>query len=376
MKPKRVNFVGIQNSHTIATVDSRPVTVRTGYEQVIGNRVGDGYVSTAKQDGVVESVTEDGIIVKYKDGSTEGFELGRRNGDAGGLTIPHTMRATMKVGDKFSAEDVIVFNSDWFEQDLVNPRNVMMKYASIARVALAETKQTHEDASSITRELSERLGTKTTKVKKVTIAFNQTVKNLIKEGTSVNFDTILCSIEDEVTANNDLFDADTINTLAMLSNQTPTAKMEGVVERIEVYYNGSKDDMSTSLREIVNESDRKLAKRLRAKSSKVFTGAVDESYRVDGEPLMLDNLVICIYMTAVVGMTVGDKCVFANQMKSVVSELIDYDIRTESGLKLDGWFGAMSIFKRIVNSPVTIGTTNVLLRIAGERAYKAYKGIK
>lgn len=35
----------------------------------------------------------------------------------------------MKVGDKFSAEDVIVFNSDWFEQDLVNPRNVMMKYA-------------------------------------------------------------------------------------------------------------------------------------------------------------------------------------------------------------------------------------------------------
>lgn len=64
--------------------------------------------------------------------------------------------------------------------------------------------------------------------------------------------------------------------------------------------------MSTSLREIVNESDRKLAKRLRAKSSKVFTGAVDESYRVDGEPLMLDNLVICIYMTAVVGAGVGD----------------------------------------------------------------------
>lgn len=67
---------------------------------------------------------------------------------------------------------------------------------------------------------------------------------------------------------------------------------------------------------------------------------------------------------------------FANQMKTVFSEIIDYDIHTESGLKLDGWFGALSIFKRIVNSPVTNGTTNVLLRIAGERAYKAYKGIK
>lgn len=371
-----MNFIGIQNSHTIATVDSKPVSVRTGYEQMIGSRVGDGYVSLAKQDGVVQSVTEDGIIVKYKDGTTEGFELGRRFGHAGGLTIPHTMKCTVKPGDSFTAEDVLVYNSDWFEQDIVNPKNVMMKYATTARVALAETRQTHEDASSITKEMAQRLGTKTTKVKKISVGFNQTVKNLIKEGTKVSFDTILCSIEDDVTANNDLFDADTIETLSMLSNQTPTAKVEGVVERIEIYYNGSKDDMSNSLRELVNETDKKLAKRLRSRGSKVFTGSVDESYRVDGEPLLMDNLVICIYMTSIVGAGVGDKGVFANQMKTVFSEIIDYDLITESGLKLDGWFGAVSIFKRIVNSPITIGTTNVLLRIAGERAYKVYKGIK
>ena len=374
--PKRVNFIGIQNSHTIATVDARPVSVRTGYEQVVANRVGEGYASVAKQDGVVESVTETGIIVKYKDGKTEGFELGRRFGHAGGLTIPHTMATTLKVGEKFTAEDVIAYNSDWFEPDIVNKRNVMMKYGTIARVALAETKQTHEDASSITREFADRLSTKTTKVKKITVAFSQTVKNLIKEGSPVSFDTILCSIEDDITANNDLFDADTIDTLALLGNQTPTAKTEGVVERIEVYYNGSKDDMSSSLREIINESDRNLAKRLKSKGSAVFTGQVDESYRVDGEPLLLDNLVICVYMTSVVGTGVGDKGVFANQMKTVFSEIIDYDLRTESGLKLDAWFGAISIFKRFVNSPITIGTTNVLLRIAGENAYKAYKGIK
>lgn len=68
------------------------------------------------------------------------------------------------------------------------------------------------------------------------------------------------------------------------------------------------------------------------------------------------------------------KGVFANQMKTVFSEIIDYPITTESGLVLDGWFGAVSIFKRIVNSPITIGTTNVLLRLAGERAFKAYQG--
>lgn len=304
--PKRVNFLGIQNSHTIATVDSKPVTVRTGYEQVVGSRVGEGYVSTAKQDGVVESVNENGVIVKYKDGTTEGFEIGRRFGHAGGLTIPHTMVCTMKPGDRFSAEDVVVYNKDWFEADLVNPRNVIMKYACTARIALAETKQTHEDASSITKELAERLGTKITKVKKITVAFNQTVRNLVKEGTVVNFDTLLCSIEDDITANNDMFDASTIETLALLGNQTPTAKLEGTVERIEIFYNGIKDDMSPSLQELVAESDRKLARRLKSKNQKPFTGKVDESYRVDGESLLLDNLVICIYMTSVVGAGVGD----------------------------------------------------------------------
>lgn len=374
--PKRVNFIGIQNSHNIATIDAKPVTVRTGYEQMVGSRVGDGYVSTAKQDGVVTAINEDGVIVTYKDGTTEGFELGRRYGHAGGLTIPHTMVSKLKVGDKLNAEDVIVYNSDWFEPDVVDTKNVMMKYASIARIALAETKQTHEDASSITRELAERLGTKTTKVKKITVNFTQSIKNLIKENTAVAFDTILCSIEDDITANNDMFDASTIETLALLSNQTPTAKLEGVVERIEVYYNGSKDDMTESLRLIVEESDRKLARRQRSKNGKVFTGKVDESYRVDGESLLLDNLVICIYLTSIVGAGVGDKGVIASQMKTVFSEIIDYDLRTESGLKLDGWFGAVAIFKRFVNSPITIGTTNVLLRLAGERAYKAYKGIK
>lgn len=282
------------------------MSVRTGYEQVVGSRVGEGYVSVAEQDGVVQSVTKTGIIVKYKDGTTKGFELGTRYGHAGGLTIPHEMVTELKPGDKFSSEDVIVYNKNWFEKDLVNPKNVAMKYATTARVALAETRQTHEDASSITKELASRLSTKTTKIKKIVVNFKQTVKNLIKVGTEVSYDTLLCTIEDDITANSDMFDEKTISTLALLSSQTPTAKIEGIIERIEVYYNGSKDDMSPTLREIANTSDRELAQRLKSQNKKVYTGKVDESYRVDGDPLLLDHLVICVYMSSIVPAGIGD----------------------------------------------------------------------
>lgn len=350
--------------------------VRTGYEQVIGSRVGSGYVGVAKQDGIVESLTDTGVVVRYRDGTTEGFEVGRRYGNAGGLVVPHSMKTTVKVGEKFKAEDVIVYNEDWFEPDLVNPKAVAMKYASTVRVALAETKQTHEDACSISSKLAKRLGTKTTVLKKVVVNFSQSVRNLVKVGQTVAFDTILCSIEDDVTSSSDLFDEQTINTLALLGAQTPTAKTEGVVERIEVYYNGSKDDMTSNLRDLANESDRLLARRLKSQGRKPYTGKVDEGYRIEGEPLLLDHLVICVYMTNIVGMSLGDKAVFGNQMKTVVSEVMDYDVTTESGLEVEAWFGALSIFKRIVNSPITVGTTNVLLRLAGEKAYRVYKGIK
>lgn len=47
--------------------------IRTGYESVIGMRSGPMFAKTAKMDGVVTSVTDKGILVKYKDGTEEGY---------------------------------------------------------------------------------------------------------------------------------------------------------------------------------------------------------------------------------------------------------------------------------------------------------------
>lgn len=366
--------MSIQNSHTVACDGYMTLPVRTGYEQVISHRVGEGYCTVAEEDGVVESLDDKGGVVVYKSGKKQGFLLGRRFGKAGGQTIPHTMTTVLKVGDKVKADDVIAFNKGWFEPDYFNKGQVLYKAGVLANVALIETPQTHEDACTISEDFSRKLKTGLTKIKKVSLEFKDVITGLVAVGAKVSFDTPLLLIQDELTANIGAFSADTIATLASISQQSPMAKMIGKIEKIEVFYHGQKEDMSDSIRALSNYGDKLLASAAKSRGDKVYSGSVDESYRVDGDPLLVDTLCVLFYITEEVGAGIADKVVFANQMKSIISEVADYELVSESGVKIDALFGAFSIFKRIVNSAFTIGTTSVLMELGAKEALKLYRG--
>lgn len=371
--PKRVNFISIQNGHGIACKGYRQGSVRTGYEQVIAHRTSDLFAYTARQNGVVVSRNDTGIQIKYADGSIKGIEIGRRFGNAAGLVIPHNVVCDLKTGDKFNKGDVVVYNDGFFEKDLLNPSQVVWKVGITVKTVLYESNQTLEDASSISKRVSDLLTTKTTKVKTVVVGFDQIVRDMVKAGDSVEPESILCTIEDAVTGNSNLFNEESLNTLRLLSNQTPTAKVRGVVERVEVYYHGQRDDMSESLKAISASQDRELSSRSRSSGKSGMTGSVNSDLRIDGEPLMLDTVAIRFYITSDVNAGVGDKGVFCNQMKTVFSEVLPYEMKTESGETIDAVFGQKSINDRIVLSPELIGTTGTLLGVIGKQAAQIYR---
>ena len=343
---------------------------------MIAHRVGDLFAYTAKEDGEVVSKSATGIVVQYASGVRHGIEIGRRFGVEAGLTLPHDVVSDLKVGDVFKKDDIISYNEGFFERDILNPSNVVWKIGMTVKTALYESNQTHEDASSISKRLAEQLATKTVKVKTIVVAFDQNVKNMVKVGDSVEPENILCIIEDAVTSKSGLFSDESLNTLRLLSNQAPTAKVKGVVDKIEVFYHGSQEDMTSSLVELAQTSDNALAKRNRSLGLKAVDGSVDADFRVEGDPLMLDSAAIRIYITSDVNAGVGDKGVFGNQLKTVFSEVMNYHVRTESGEEVDAIFGAKSVAARIVTSPFIIGTANVVLDLIGKNAVKAYKGLK
>jgi hypothetical protein len=373
---KRANFVQIQNGHMLACDGYHVSPVRTGYEQIIAHRTGDLYATTAKQSGTILSINEHGMVVQYDDGSKKAIELGLRYGSAAGLTVPHTVVAGhgLKAGDTFSSGDILAYNTGYFDYDPLNPKQVAFKGSVMARVALMECPLTLEDSCMISQGLAEKLKTGIAQPRTIVLDFKQAISHLVEPGITVSSDDILCVIEDAVSANQSLFSQTSLDTLRALQAQTPVAKYAGTIERIEVFYHGELEDMSESLRALAKWSDSQLAKRAKSLGKSVRTGQVDEGFRTDGNPLLLDTMAIRIYILNDAPMGVGDKTVFGNQMKSVVGRVSQEDIRTESGLKLDAIFGAKSVDARIVGSFDIIGTTAPLLRVATERAVAAYLG--
>jgi len=369
---KRVNLISIQQSHTISCEGYHQPLVRTGYEEIIPKRTTDMFSYSAYEDGKVISVNEKGMLIEYMSGEQAGIELGRRFGNAEGHTYPHDIVTSMKAGEKFKKSDVIAYNSGFFEPDFFDNKKIIWKASLLSRTALIESQQTFEDSSAISPQLGSRLQSKVTEIRSIVVDFKQGIKNIVKVGSEVNPTDFLCFIEDELTNDTGLFDEESIELLKRLSNKAPRAKIKGIVDRIEVLYHGDKQDMSSSVRKIADESDRFRAEKNKAMGKKSITGSIDSDYRVNGTPLNLDTCEIKIYITHLPSAGVGDKIVFGNQMKSVVGEVFNYPMTSEDGSPIDAVFGQKSVLARIVLSPVLMGTTNTLLKLIGKKAVEIY----
>lgn len=349
-------------------------TVRTGYESIIQDRTSPLYAYTAKQPGRVKEITPNFILIEYNDKTTAGYQLGRIYGKAAGLTIPHYVTTQMKVGDKVDIGDCICYNTGFMEPDYHNPKRVLFKNYKVVKTVLLEDDTTIEDSSSITREVADSLSTNVSKIKDIVINFDQTVRGLLKPGTAVESDSVLCFIEDQTTSAGGLFSDESLAQLGELSRHAPTAKTSGVLEKIEVFYHGEIEDMSESLAALVKEKDRELIRIAKAQGKPEHTGSVTGDFRIEGKALNIDSACIRIYITSKVSSGIGDKGVFGNQLKTVFGATRDVPYVAENGEKIDAVFGSKSVGARIVLSPYQIGTTNTLLDLFTKEFIKAYEG--
>lgn len=367
-------FINTQQSHTIASAAYKQPYVRTGYEFVIGKRTSKLFSTAAEDNGTVTGLTEKGMIVTYDNGQTDGIELGRVYGRAEGTTYPSDVVTPFKLNEKFKKGDILAYNTKFFEPDFIDPKLIVMKMAGTSSVAFMETNQTHEDSCSISENFGARFKTEITKVKSYVVDFTQNILELKKPGETVDPKDILMIIEDEITAVNDKFSTDSLSTLKRLGNVAPRSGVRARVEKIKVFYNGDKRDMSQTLRRIADKSDNDIVEASKSSNSPVVTGRVSDEYRVNGTPLELDKAEIQIYLTVISSTGVGDKVVFGHQMKSTISEVHQGLIHTEDGQAVDSIFSYGSIARRGALSPALLGTTIVLLDAIGKQAATIYLG--
>lgn len=370
---KRRGFIAIQQGHTISTEGYEASMVRTGYESVIGMRSSEMFTKVAKMDGKVLEVNYKGITVEYKDGTKQGYPLGVLYGKAEGSVYPHTLVTDLKKGQTFKKDDYLSYNTGFFEKDKVLPGGIVYKGSLMARMALVELPQTHEDSSTISVALSERLRSTVTKVKTYTVNFQQNVLNVVKAGTAVSPETILMVIEDEITAMDASFGTGSLAILSERSKNAPRSGYVGKVSDIEVIYNGSLEDMTASLKSLAMASNRNKAREAQSRLKKATTGSTDSEFTVDGVPLQPGKAVIRVYINVSDSASLGDKIVVGNQLKSVIGEVLPYTMRTEAGDVVDGEMGARSFGARIVRSLPMMGERANVLHGTAKEAVKIYR---
>jgi hypothetical protein len=374
--PKRIMFISTQHSHTVASEAYRQPMLKTGYENVIGKRTSKLFCSAAEEDGVVESITEKGMVVRYASGEKDGIELGRLYGKAEGTTYPHDLVTGMKAGMKFKKGDILAYNTKFFEKDFRNPKEVALKINTVATVAFMEVPSTHEDSSTLSPSLSEKLQTEVIKMKSYIVQFTQNLRDVKQSGESVTPRDVLMIIEDEITAKSGSFSNESMDVLKRLSNAAPRAGVSGLIEKIEIFYHGEKRDMSATLKRLADKSDLEMSTRHKDSGQPNVTGRVTEEYRVAGKSLELDHAEVRIYISVKAPTGVGDKVVFGHQMKSTIAEVHSGQIYAEDGRPVDAVFSYRSVAARGVHSPALVGTTTTLLETIAKRAVKSFHGDK
>lgn len=368
--PKRINFIGIQHGSGTNGVAYDVPSYRTGFEKVVAHRTGPTQASIAEHDGKVTEITESGITVEYntKPKTSKSYTLGRTFGRHEGAVFPHSLVTNFKVGQKFSKGAVLAFNEKFFAPDEVNPEQVNWKMGVYANTVFLESTDTWEDSSAISEDLSHKLATETTKIKNVFIKFDQAVHGLVKRGDKLKADTVLCVIEDALTANTSELNEMTVDTLRRLSAHAPTAELNGFVDKIEIFYNGDMEDMSESVLSIVKSGDRQRKSEAKSSAIKIAsTGRVDSTLRIDNTPVELDTLVIRFYMTEIVPAIGGDKAVVANQMKSTFRRRMVGVNKTDDDRPLDIIFGKKAVDDRQVLSLYRIGVSVLFSTLISEQ---------
>lgn len=347
-------------------------TVRTGYEQIVAQRTSSMYALAAKKPGIVQDITEHGVVIKYDDGEVLGYETGKRFGKAAGLVIPHNIVTPLKKGSKVKEGDAIVYNTGFFEPDFFDPTKIVWKNSMNVTTVLWESVDTHDDASSLSENACKLLTTQVAKVKTVVIPFTTEINRLLKEGMQVEYDTSVCVMHDSVGGSSGAFDEQTLDTLSQLSTQSPRAGVKGQVSKVEIFYHGDLEDMTDSLRAAVRASNKSMADKAKALGKPVYTGQVDTGFRIEGDALALDHAAIQVTFISDVEMGIGDKAVFGAQLKSVASSKMESEKITESGRVIDAVFGYQSIDNRIVMSPYILGSTMMVLESLADAMVSEY----
>lgn len=400
--PFRSAMTYIQTSkHSMRTKKSSPLLITNGADEAMPYLNSSTYAVKAQDDGIVEEITDNYMVVKYKspipntfasDEKTSQYrminlkETVKKNSD-GGFFITIKLDSTLKKGSKFKKGDILAYDKASFgiahEDD-----KLAYNLGVLTKVAIMNNDEGFEDSTSISHALSEALASEVVTMRDTPPLVKSTnIYHLVKVGDPIQEGEPLIIYQnafEEEDANlllKSITDEDIVSDLGRVRIKS---KYTGVVQDIKIYRTCEIEEMSSTMQKIVRDYEKGI-KATRAMYKKYgIPGAnmLDPDYVMPQTGKLKncpDGIVIEFYIKYNDKMSVGDKLVAQSANKGTIKDIFPEGMEPFSenrpDEKIDALFAARSFNARMVTSVFTSGAINKCL-IELDRAVKDIMGLE
>lgn len=347
---KRTLFSGVQQSQVMAADNYTVNPLRTSYDTMIAYRTSELYSSVSKKAGKVTEVAQYGMVVTYEDGTEDKFPLGYEIGKGAGEYHKHMKITDLAVGYEFKKGEILAWDEMFFSRCNIDPTRVAWKSGAMARIALIEDQFTFEDSIGIVKGFADASSSPYIKPNDFKVESIQSIVMHCKVGDEVEYDQILCDIENPESAAFDYDDSAEFDGLDRLGIKQVKAKQSGVITKIEVFYNGDIDDWDETLRNFIKKQDGVRSKVASFKTLTAPTGNVGGNTSVGKSKVYPGTAIVYVYIDNKIKTTTADKFVVGNQMKGTVGFIYEHPIYTTDGRPVDITFSLKSLLNRMVLS--------------------------
>lgn len=392
-----------QSTHLTPVSKASPSLITNGSEKAIQYHLSKDWSFIAKDDGKVVELNDDTglMIVEYKNGESDAISINNRiakNG-AGGFYLSKKMIPNYKKGDTFKKNDILAQDRDFFtnSEHFGNQFNI----GTLEKIALLSSAATFEDSSYVTKQVSRDMASEIVMQKQVVLGPNTNVDYMVKIGDTVQSGDELIRFEQS-------FDEDSLNVLLsnvgedmkediMMNNKEKVkTKYSGVIEDIKVYSSVSLNDLSPSLRKVVNKHYNRIKDRRKllekydksnnplVKCNMLFNENTETVKTTnDGKfkgVALNDGVLIEFYIKIHDELGAGDKIVFFSALKTIITNVIPEGQEAYTSFRPDEKIGAVlscnSIIARGIVSCQYMMMGNKLLIELSRQLKDIYEGKK
>lgn len=389
--PFRSAMTFIQTSkHGMRVKNGTPSLISNGADQALPYLTPNIFSFKTKQSGKVIEKTDDYMVLKYKDGSTDFVDLRaniKKNSNGGFYTIVK-LDTNLKEGSTFKESQIVAYDHLSYS-DKVGDVNDGIAYniGTLTKIAILNTDEGFEDSAIISDFVAEQLSSDIVVKVDVTLPKNCNIYNMVKKGTPIKEGDPLVIFQNA-------FEDEDMNTLLKnLAGQDDEisdlgririkSKVTGVVQDIKIYRTVDEEELSDSLKKVVKNYEKPI-KSIKKTMDKygLDSNRIDASDKLESSGKLKnveDGVLIEFYLKYEDRMSVGDKIVYYSALKGVVKDIFPIGKEPTTPFRPNEPLGSLlssgSVNGRMVCSvKVVLAINKVLVEL--DRAVKEKLGIK